>query len=92
MVASLLHVPQKKIFIIAHVSLAAAISRKAVSETRRGRGMKKAAVSSATVDGSSSRGEKESASTMNARWFTHQIPRGAGSASRALESWPRSAG
>lgn len=91
MVASLLHVPQKKIFIIARVSLAAAISRKAVSETR-GRGMKKAAVSSATVDGSSSRGEKESASTMNARWFTHQIPRGAGSASRALESWPRSAG
>lgn len=91
MVASLLHVSQKKIFIIARVSLAAAISRKAVSETR-GRGMKKAAVSSATVDGSSSRGEKESASTMNARWFTHQIPRGAGSASRALESWPRSAG
>lgn len=91
MVASLLHVPQKKIFIIARVSLAAAISRKAVSETR-GRGMKKAAVSSATVDGSSSRGEKESASTMNARWFTHQIPRGAGSANRALESWPRSAG
>lgn len=32
------------------------------------------------VDGSS-RGEKGSASTMNAR-FTHQIPRGAGSASR----------
>lgn len=32
------------------------------------------------MDGSS-RGEKESASTMNAR-FTHQIPRGAGSASR----------